>query len=439
MNQGLNFSFVPLIFIKSEREIKKHIRNTIIFKEIYNRFKKTIKLKDLLVDTLYGYTASAQDSGNVKFLRITDIKEGSIDWDNVPYCDCDRKDKYMLKKGDILVARTGTTGKSFLANDINLEVVFASYLIRIRVDKEKILPEFLSLFMNSYLYWSQIENLKEGSVQKNVNARKLAELEIPYCDVDLQRKVVKEIKDKNTEKIFNSIEEINSTYDDFIKLNDEFDFQIVTLKLLREAVLREAVQGEFERVELGDVCDFEIGSREKGGAKSEGIPSIGGEQINVDGTIRQEKMKYTSQSHFDNMKRGILKKSDVLVVKDGATTGKAGFYNGEFEKASINEHVFILRSNEKILPKFLYSIIRMEQFQSMLKGYVKGIIGGIGLNIKEIKIPLPSLKEQKKIIEKIEKLFSYCQVLQDEIDNSKEWAERLMKGFLEETFINRRN
>jgi len=155
--------------------------------------------------------------------------------------------------------------------------------------------------------------------------------------------------------------------------------------------------------ELSEICDIESGSRQKGGALNKGVPSIGGEQISEDGNIRFNKMKYISEDHFKNMKSGILKKGDVLIVKDGATTGKTGFYfgNNSFEKAAINEHVFILRSKGNILSQFLYYIVKSQVFQTNLKPYIKGIIGGISLEIKKIKIPLPPLEFQRKILEEI--------------------------------------
>ena len=79
-------------------------------------------------------------------------------------------------------------------------------------------------------------------------------------------------------------------------------------------------------VSLGTVVETESGSRQKGGALDTGVPSIGGEQVNEDGDIRFDKMKYISEEHFQSMKRGGLKNGDVLVVKDGATTGKTGFF-----------------------------------------------------------------------------------------------------------------
>ena len=158
----------------------------------------------------------------------------------------------------------------------------------------------------------------------------------------------------------------------------------------------------WKMVELKELCEIQSGSRQKGGALDEGIPSIGGGQISPNGSIIFEKMKYISEDHFSQMSKGKLQKGDVLIVKDGATTRKTGFYNGNYKKAAVNEHVFILRANNKIHPFFLYKLIQSKTFINKLRRYIKGIIGGISLEIKEITIPLPPLEAQQAIVDEIE-------------------------------------
>ena len=85
-------------------------------------------------DTIqYGYTASAIAGGNgPRFLRITDIQGGCVNWNSVPGCEISEEErkKYQLKEGDIVLARTGaTTGKSFLIEKCP-DAVFARSLIR---------------------------------------------------------------------------------------------------------------------------------------------------------------------------------------------------------------------------------------------------------------------------------------------------------------------
>lgn len=76
------------------------------------------RLSMLTANVHYGYTCSSSSSGHIKLLRITDIQNGHVNWNTVPYCASDPKDysTYFLKEGDILIARTGgTIGKALLA------------------------------------------------------------------------------------------------------------------------------------------------------------------------------------------------------------------------------------------------------------------------------------------------------------------------------------
>jgi len=94
------------------------------------------RIADLCESVSYGFTASAcREEVGPKFLRITDIVPGIIDWDSVPYCEMPDNNvaKYLLLAGDIVVARTGaTTGYAKRINKRNPTAVFASYLVRVR-------------------------------------------------------------------------------------------------------------------------------------------------------------------------------------------------------------------------------------------------------------------------------------------------------------------
>jgi len=132
------------------------------------------------------------------------------------------------------------------------------------------------------------------------------------------------------------------------------------------------------------------------------------------------------------MKQGHLKKGDVLIVKDGATTGKMGFYKDEYSKAAINEHIFVLRTKENFNNHFLYYLLRGDNFQKKLKPFIQGIIGGINLKFSNIEIPFPSIETQNQIVEELDgyqKIIDGCrQVIENykpsiDIDPSWEMVE----------------
>jgi type I restriction enzyme S subunit len=152
-----------------------------------------VKLGSVINKPQYGYTetASKQPIGP-QFLRITDIQEnGKVEWGTVPYCLCSKTDflKYELKSEDLLVARIGaTTGKCYIVAK-SLNAVFASYLIRLRSLPEKLLPYFLYHYMNTNLYWTQIDATKGGRLKQGVNIPNLQNLLIPIPTIAEQAKI----------------------------------------------------------------------------------------------------------------------------------------------------------------------------------------------------------------------------------------------------------
>lgn len=83
---------------------------------------KWCHMKGITQKIHYGFTASAANAGNAKLLRITDIQDGRVNWDTVPFCDVPEKKLASCKLGesDVVIARTGgTIGKSFLLTDVS--------------------------------------------------------------------------------------------------------------------------------------------------------------------------------------------------------------------------------------------------------------------------------------------------------------------------------
>ena len=153
---------------------------------------RVVRLGEVVEKPQYGFTAAAQrDPVGPKMLRITDIQDGNVNWNAVPYCECGNDDipKYLLEAGDILFARTGSVGKAFLVSSVPEPSIFASYLIRVRVDRTRLDPQFAFLFMQSAAYWSQIASQTHGAVQPNINATQLRSLLLPLPPLPEQRAI----------------------------------------------------------------------------------------------------------------------------------------------------------------------------------------------------------------------------------------------------------
>jgi type I restriction enzyme, S subunit len=135
-----------------------------------------VALADICDSVRYGYTASANEQEvGPRFLRITDIVPDLIAWDSVPFCEIDdsSKERFALDVGDIVVARTGATvGYAKLIRN-SVDAVFASYLVRFRVDRKKADPGFVGRIVESTIYKNFIKSQVGGAAQPNANAQVL--------------------------------------------------------------------------------------------------------------------------------------------------------------------------------------------------------------------------------------------------------------------------
>jgi type I restriction enzyme S subunit len=157
------------------------------------------KLGELVFEIYYGLTAKAVDQPTeLRMLRTTDIKDNyRVDWDSLPYCEItdNRRSniqKYLLRKNDLVVSRAGTTGMSILVDkDLN-DVIFGSYLIKIKLNESVAYPKFIHYFMQSSLYWNQLLPKQAGSTLKNISLPILKNILTPLPPIN-EQKLIPEI------------------------------------------------------------------------------------------------------------------------------------------------------------------------------------------------------------------------------------------------------
>lgn len=179
---------------------------------------KIVSIEDIAEKVDYGHTASATDEKvGPKFLRITDIKDNVVDWDKVPYCECSEKEfqKNKIGQWDIVFARTGSTGNSFIIKDDVENTVFASYLIRLRVNSEIADPEFVAYFFQSDNYWNQIKKGSDGTTMPSFNATKLKALKIPLPTLSEQKAIVAKLD--RAQRLIDIDREMLAKYDELIQ------------------------------------------------------------------------------------------------------------------------------------------------------------------------------------------------------------------------------
>jgi type I restriction enzyme S subunit len=152
------------------------------------------------------------------------------------------------------------------------------------------------------------------------------------------------------------------------------------------------------------------GSRPTGGVntETEGIPSLGGENVLLEGGVTFANLNRVSEEFYKSMPKGHLQPFDVLINKDGAQTGKVGLYRGDFPEACVNEHLFILRNIDGAIDqRFLFYSVLLPRTQAKIARRITGSAQP-GLNTTfvdavDILVPM-NFREQRRIAEIISTL-----------------------------------
>ncbi|MGA2765968.1 MAG: restriction endonuclease subunit S [Spirochaetia bacterium] len=183
------------------------------------------------------------------------------------------------------------------------------------------------------------------------------------------------------------------------------------------------------------IVRLENGARPKGGVSGipEGVLSIGGEHLNDKGGFQLDNAKFIPEDFFNSIAKGVIQPDDILIVKDGATTGKTAFVGKDFPhaRAAINEHVFLLRVDGKqALPKFIFYFLFGPLGRAQVLSSFRGAaIGGIGKDfVRRVQIPLPRLSEQERIVSILEEA--------DLLRRVRAHVEERTHGLIESLYLN---
>lgn len=140
----------------------------------------------------YGAQSSAIEyhPNRPRYVRITDINEdGSLNNDYASSANIKDDEQYRLKYGDFLFARMGSTVGKTYAYTFG-DQIYAGYLIRYRLNLEKILPEYLFAFTRLNCYWKWVSINQNGAAQPGINAKKYGSLYVPVPPIEEQKKFI---------------------------------------------------------------------------------------------------------------------------------------------------------------------------------------------------------------------------------------------------------
>lgn len=201
------------------------------------------RIKELSELVEYGTSKKADVRGKIPVIRMGNLQGGKIIFDNLKfYNSLEDIDRLILKKGDLLFNRTNSyelVGKTSIFTESDFEkVTFASYLIRIRVRDNEVLPEYLNYFLNSpYAEILKVDLKSQQVGQANINGTKLKNILLPVPSLPEQSLIVSSIESK-----FSVIEKIEKMIEQSLAKSEK----------LRKSILKVAFEGKlvkFDEVE----------------------------------------------------------------------------------------------------------------------------------------------------------------------------------------------
>lgn len=429
--------------------------------------------KFLLTQPQYGAGESGilrNNATQMRYIRITDIDEyGNLIDEMGVSADISplEQNKYLLKHNDILLARSGATvGKCYIhkSNEVAYPCVFAGYLIRLRFNENQILPDYFFIITQLNIYKEWVRAIQRVTAQPNINADEYMSFPLPIIPIEKQNEIVrfynekrKEYKNKLTqsqtllnsisdyllEKLSITVPQVDNSLSSriFICQSSElfgmrWDAENKQEKYKR--LYHNLQNGKFSVAHLGSLIEFiESGSRPSGGISdiSEGVLSLGGEHISQKMTLDVKTPKFISIDFHHKHLETEIQLNDILLVKDGATTGKVAIVeHNEFVGQNINEHLFMMRFSKDVNPHFvlyfLYSEIGQRQIQHGITGAtVTGITKSV---VKNLKIPLPDIETQKDIVAHINQIRKQAQNLEqqakDLLQQTQQEIEKMILG-----------
>lgn len=334
--------------------------------------QQRVRLADTC-DLIAGFAFKSKDFGNYfeKVIKITNIEPPFVNMTNLAGIDLsmynkNKLQKFLAKKDDYVFAMTGATiGKLGKICDGEAYINQRVLMFKPKKDIDKKFLFYILSQKNFYQY--VINHIDSESAQANISANSIGNYEFNIPPLKVQKKIAG----------------VLGALDDKIELNNKIN---QNLELQAQSLFNE-IYNSSENGFLSDIVDVvESGNRPKGGACTSGIPSIGAENIEKFGIYDFSKEKFISEEFFENMKRGKVQSGDVLLYKDGAYTGKVSMALDGFphKKCALNEHVFLLRANDKCSQFFLYYCLSCNKNKTYLHNLACAKAAQPGLNQQEL-------------------------------------------------------
>ncbi|GEJ52005.1 TPA: restriction endonuclease subunit S [Flavobacterium psychrophilum] len=398
-------------------EFEKTISLSVKKKVIIDTKYKQEKLGNVFLEIKNGKNVNQSDEiGDYRVSRIESIADANFNIDATKWTTDKVSENDFLQKGDILLSHINSVqhlGKTAFF-DLSEKIIHGVNLLRFRPDVNKVIPKYISeILKQKSIIFEMQKYAKKAANQASLNQGDLVQIQIPLPPLNIQQKIVAEIEvlEAKEKKAKEEVEKLK------IEASNLFNF-------------------DGEMVKLQDITTkIGSGATPRGGESAyaqSGITLI--RSMNVyDNEFYPKGLAFIDDEQARKLNNVTVEENDILFNITGASVCRCCIVENKYLPARVNQHVSIIRTNEKALPKFVQQLLISSKFKTELLELADNSSTREAitkLQLEDFKIPLPPLSEQQKIVSEIEKIEAKITTLETEIASIPKQKEAILKKYL---------
>ncbi|GAD79744.1 restriction endonuclease subunit S [Vibrio ezurae] len=365
----------------------------------------------------------------VRLIQIRDYKSDN----NIVYIPRN-KAKRFVTKNEVMIGRYGPPIFQILRG---LEGAYNVALMKAKPRDRIFSNEYLYYYLSNTNLYNYVESASDRTAgQSGVNKKHLEQYPVAIPPIAEQKRIVEKL-----DEVLAQVDTIKARLDGIPDL----------LKRFRQSVLASAVSGKLteewtenrsNRAEVSlksMTTKIGSGSTPKGGQaayKAEGIPLV--RSMNIHSTfIKYDDLAFIDEVQAEKLKNVKIELDDVLLNITGASIGRVNLAPESFVGGRVNQHVSIIRCNQRILlPHYLHIYLASPKMQKWIEGenygatrqaLTKSMIESLELNI-------PAIEEQKEIVHLVNQYFALADTIEVQVKKAQARVDNLTQSILAKAF-----
>ena len=361
-------------------------------------------------------------------VRIKNIKNEKVLLDDVVYFNVEdygkKLDSYQIKKNDILLAMSGaTTGKIGLYDTD--EISYLNQRVGLFRIENSNLRSYLFYFLST-----QIEKnleLSLGAAQPNLSTEQINNIELPLPPLEEQKRIVAKL-----DILFAKIDKAIALHQKNIDEANVFMASVLNDVFL-ELDTNETIELKYITSKIGS------GSTPRGGQKAyktEGITLIRSMNVHDNG-FRIKGLAFIDDEQANKLDNVTIKENDILLNITGASVARCCIVDKNYLPARVNQHVSIIRLDDKFIPNFLHYYLISPSVKSDLLFSSSGGATREAITksmLEEFKVPKISIITQQKVVSYLDEISKKMEKIKQIQKEKMQSLKALKASILDQAF-----